>query len=86
VADVGHEHHKQWEAGLLRHELDLSKLVKDLLDFCNEPDIRDALGGVQAGRLVDDCRPSSCDAIGAAILADEFTTSLNRRLHYIFES
>jgi hypothetical protein len=70
VTDVGHDHHKQWEAGLLRHELELSKLVKDLLDFCNESDIRDALGGVQADRLVDVCRPSACDAIGAAIVAD----------------
>jgi hypothetical protein len=70
VAEPQHEHHKQWEAALLRHELELSRLLKDLLDYCNDPLIRDALGGVQAARLAVACQPSACDAIAAVIVAD----------------
>jgi hypothetical protein len=40
VAEPQHEHHAQWEAALLRNELELSKLVKGLLDYCNDISFR----------------------------------------------
>jgi len=70
VAEKEHQHHKQWEEGLLRHEKELANMMKSLLEYSEETHVRDSLGRVQAGRLAAACCPSASDAIGAVIVAD----------------
>ena len=42
---------RDWDRGLMRHEMELAKLIRGLIDYCEQAHVKAAIGEVSAVRL-----------------------------------
>jgi hypothetical protein len=42
---------RDWDKALMRHEFELAKMMRELIDYCERPAVRAAIGEVSAVRL-----------------------------------
>ena len=51
MADWQEQRVRDWDKGLTRHEMELAKLIRGLIDYCEQAHVKAAIGEVSAARL-----------------------------------